>query len=120
MMEEVKRTVVGVNLTIEAFHRHKQGNFNAGDEKVLEFRLEKCNKMFVQFKPLESHILLLCACLHMVLHVHHIIECNCCYYGLCYYVNLKNFLCICLRRFSLCSMYFSYINAKFRPITTFH
>jgi len=56
MMEEVKRTVVGVNLTIEALHRPKQGNFNAGDENVLEFRLEKCNKMFVPFKSLESHI----------------------------------------------------------------
>jgi hypothetical protein len=79
MMEEVKRTVVGVNLTVEAFHRPRQGNFNAGDEKVLEFMLETCNKMCVPFNPLESHILLLCACLHMVVHVHHIIECNCCY-----------------------------------------
>jgi hypothetical protein len=62
-----------------AFHSFKQGSFNAGDEKALEFMLEKCNKMFEPFNPLESHILLLCACLHMVGHVHHIIECNCCY-----------------------------------------
>jgi len=32
MMEEVKKTVVGVNLTLEAFHRPKQGNFNAVDK----------------------------------------------------------------------------------------
>jgi hypothetical protein len=79
MMEEVKRTVVGVNLTLEAFHGPRQGNFNAGDENVMEFMLEKCNKMCAPFNSLESHILLLCACLHMVVYVHHIIECNCCY-----------------------------------------
>ena len=79
MMEEVNRTVVGVNLGVETFRRSWEGNFNASDEKGLEFMLEKCNKIFVPFNPHESHILLLCACLHMVVHVHHIIECYCCY-----------------------------------------
>jgi hypothetical protein len=62
MMEEIKSTIIGVNLTLEAFHRPRQGNFNASDEKVLEFMLEKCNKIFVPFSPHESNYLLLCAC----------------------------------------------------------